>query len=64
MITKRDRDAIKTESETNDRPFNRRNILLGSSTRAAASALAAGAPIRLTQTTAQAQPKAVELQRR
>jgi hypothetical protein len=44
----------RDESRPKDRALDRRRILLGSTTLAAASALAAGAPVRVTQ--AQAQP--------
>src|SRR5262245_58093562 len=56
MTRKRDRDEAKIENETKDRPINRRNILLGGTTLAAASALAAGAPIQIAQSQAQPAP--------
>ena len=49
-------DDTRRETKANNRTLNRRNILLGSTTFAAASALAAGAPTRLAQSPAQAQP--------
>jgi arylsulfatase A-like enzyme len=52
MSSKSDRD--ETNSKTENGTLNRRNILLGGTTLAAASTLGAGAPIRVAQ--AQAQP--------
>src|ERR1043166_9064770 len=52
MTIKNDRDGTATEAK--DRTLNRRNLLLGGTTLAAASTLAAGAQFRVAQ--AQAQP--------
>jgi arylsulfatase len=54
MSSKSDRD--ETNSKTENGTLNRRNILLGGTTLAAASTLGAGAPIRVAQAQAQAQP--------
>jgi arylsulfatase len=48
-----DRDETKLENRTNDRVLNRRSILLGGTALAAASALAAGVPMKVTQAQAQ-----------
>ena len=48
----KDRDETKGETNAQERTLNRRSILLGGTTLAAASALIAGAPLQ----TAQAQP--------
>jgi hypothetical protein len=42
-------DAEADKSGLKDQAFNRRNILLGSTTLAAASALGAAAPVKLAQ---------------
>jgi arylsulfatase A-like enzyme len=55
MTQKRDRGETKIENETKHAPINRRNILLGGTTLAAASALGGGAPIQIAQSQAQAQ---------
>ena len=47
-------DADKTDAKTNDGGFNRRSILLGGTTLAAASALTAGTTVKVTK--GQAQP--------
>ena len=52
MSSKDEQDKTKTEN----RVLDRRKVLLGSTTLAAASALGAGAPVRVAQ--AQAQPPA------
>jgi arylsulfatase len=56
MTRKKDRDDDNTGNEARDRPLNRRSILLGGTTLAAASTLAAGLPLRVAQSPAQAQP--------
>ena len=55
MRTEKERGGTSA-TRTQDRKLNRRNILLGSTTLAAASALGAGAPVQVAQ--AQAQPAA------
>ena len=54
MSTHKHREETKTGTELKDRPLNRRSILLGGSTLAAASALGSAAPISTAE--AQAQP--------
>lgn len=56
MTRGKPRDGIKSKSETDERALSRRNILLGSTTFAAASALAAGTPVPLAQAQAPVQP--------
>jgi hypothetical protein len=55
MSTKSDRDKTVAKSNANDRSLNRRNLLLGGTTLAAA-ALASPLPAQLAQSPAQAQP--------
>jgi arylsulfatase len=55
-MTERDRQATNQETGTKDRALDRRKILLGSTTLAAASAMATGLPTLLAQSQAQAQP--------
>jgi arylsulfatase len=57
MSAKKGSDETKTGSQTKDRAPNRRNILLGGTTLVAASALGAGAPIKMAQAQVQ-QPAA------
>jgi arylsulfatase A-like enzyme len=57
-MTAKDRDKATPDNGTKDRSLDRRSILLGGTTLAAASALAAGAPSRFGQSQAQAQPAA------
>jgi hypothetical protein len=52
MATRKDRDQPKAAIQSKNRAPDRRSILLGGATLAAASALSAGAPVRM----AQAQP--------
>ena len=56
MSTTKDQSTPETQATPSDRTPSRRNVLLGGTTLAAASALAAGAPIRIAQSPAQAQP--------
>jgi arylsulfatase A-like enzyme len=62
MTTKPQRPDIgpakKTDEDQNDRALNRRNILLGGTTLAAASALAASASVKVAQAQAQPAPAA------
>src|SRR5262249_30719727 len=56
MTGRKDRGDSDTGNKAADRPLNRRSILLGGTTLAAASTLAAGLPTRVAQSPAQAQP--------
>jgi arylsulfatase len=49
MTTRKDRDEPKAAIQSKDRAPDRRSILLGGTTLAAASALSAGAPVRMAQ---------------